>query len=134
MRWILSGAPGSPSRLQCCSNRDAAVMASAIMIAFGSACAGPKVVDDPIRIAQVREAISRYEPRVIELFGTRLDRQYEVHILAEDIGAPARTRYPRRDLYFTPSAFQTGLFDRAVAHELVHVHATGVWDALPELI
>lgn len=122
--------------LPSCSSRDLVLTVVSALITFGTACAGPRVVDDPVRLEQVREAIARFEPKVIELLGTRLDREYEVHILAEETarGAPANTRYPSRDIYFAPSAFQEDLLERAVAHELVHVHATGVWDALPEVV
>lgn len=121
--------------LPCCSNRDLVLTAVMAVITFGAAaCAGPKVVDDPVRMQAIREAIAKFEPRVIDLLGTQLGRDYEIHILAEEGRAPAATRYPRRDLYFSPRAFEAAMFERLVAHELVHVHALGVWDALPEVI
>jgi len=103
------------------------------------ACASPRpTLEVPRSLARVEagpeasrllELVGHLEPLVLEALGTAWPRPFVVRVAPVD-GGRAETRLVDRRVSIDPGALDEGL-PMTVAHELVHVHASGRWDGLP---
>jgi len=75
------------------------------------------------------ELVRELEPKVVALLGTRYEGSFAVEVGEVAVGR-AQTTVGARDVTISPAALDQNL-RRTVAHELVHVHARGLWEGLP---
>ncbi|MEQ1893044.1 MAG: hypothetical protein ABL998_10910 [Planctomycetota bacterium] len=83
----------------------------------------------------VRCIVDEYEKKVIQILGTRYDREYVIEILPENeeiIGEVDKTS--RRLLLGKRGIATEHDMTHTVIHELVHVHATGLWEEAPDML
>lgn len=74
--------------------------------------------------------IEEVEPRVVALLGTSWPLPYEVRIAEPSGDWNAETRTSDRRVTIRPGQLEAW----RLAHELVHVHASGRWDGLPGVV
>ena len=106
-----------------------ALAAAAFLASVTAGCAAPLALREEGQRALLLEHVQELEPRVVALLGTEWARPFEVRV-HEIEGCRAETRRGDRRVTIDPDSFDDGL-RMTVAHELVHVHATGRWAGLP---
>jgi hypothetical protein len=84
---------------------------------------------------RVRELVAEYEEQVIEVLGTRYDREFVIEILPEDGELDGETHRRSRRVRIGKLAVATDeTLTRTVIHELVHVHSVGLWREAPAML
>ena len=84
---------------------------------------------------RVRQIVAEYETQVVGILGTRYDREYVIEILPEDDEVVGEVNRPSRRLRIGKRGIATDEdLTRTVIHELVHVHAVGLWEEGPDLL
>ena len=108
---------------------------------------GAAVIAPPELTERIVEIVARQEPRVIAWLGTRFPGNYQIRLADQ----PMRWNEvmhcakhddwllpPRAVIRIGPDALNERLppfsFEASLVHELVHLHAEGVWARLPPLV
>lgn len=106
-----------------------ALAVAAFLVRTSTGCAAPLALREEGQRALLLKHAQELEPRVVALLGTEWTSPFEVRV-HELEGCRAETRRGDRRVTVDPDSFDDGL-RMTVAHELVHVHATGRWAGLP---
>jgi hypothetical protein len=108
------------------------------------ACRGPRIQGNGsgARIRQsgptadlVQRLVDQYEGEVIAILGTRYDREYVIELDPEEAEVDGQVdKISRRMQLGKDSLANEQALKRGVIHELVHIHATDLWEEGPDVL